>query len=180
MPVHCTRHTSSSPCNSRRGMERSQGCQKNSNTVKHVPQCLHSWNLANTACKRLSCSAVPTKDRSQQQQQSPWCLQSEESLPAASGLLPVYKGAFLPTLRFPGGTGISCQVLTHTWWVPLPPRQAKPGDFSWRATIWLPGLSLHQGMKLERPVWNWTWTTHGTYLLLDKPLCCSASTTQHS
>lgn len=61
MPVHCTRHTSSSPGNSRWGMERFQSCQKNSNTKKHVPECLHSWGLANTAFKRPSCSASLTK-----------------------------------------------------------------------------------------------------------------------
>jgi len=59
-PVHCTRNTNSSAGNSRWGMERFKRCQKNRKTAKHVPQCLHSWGLANTACKRASYSASAT------------------------------------------------------------------------------------------------------------------------
>lgn len=66
---------------------------------------VHSSGLANAACKRPPCSASPTKGLPQQQQPKK---SLAPPLPAASGLLTAYKGAFLPTLRFPGGRGISC------------------------------------------------------------------------
>lgn len=96
---------------------------------KHQQRCkarssVPSSGLANAACKRPPWSASPAKGLPQQQQPKK---SLAPPLPAASGLHTAYKGAFLPILRFPGGTGISClcshsrmvgtfATMSHTAW----------------------------------------------------------------